>query len=158
VDFGAALGLVMSVVALVLSVSSFWQGRRRDKRDLFLNLHQVLISKEQANGRRIIMTAAEHERDGVDGAWSSLSQDDKDDLNRSLAYFDVLAMYVHAGHVDEREAREVWAPTYVRTVAAAEQFLRERRKAQPYLWRAMTRLQRDWEAYLAKRPAPEVTP
>ena len=50
----ATVSITLSVAALAFSFFVFFDGRRRDRRDLFLKMHQLMISDDIAKGRYIL--------------------------------------------------------------------------------------------------------
>jgi hypothetical protein len=48
--------IILSIIAVAFSVFVFVEGRRRYKRDLFLKIHELMISEGQYRGRQLLLT------------------------------------------------------------------------------------------------------
>ncbi|BDH07932.1 MULTISPECIES: hypothetical protein [Streptomyces] len=115
---GQGTSVVISVVAVVISVLSLYVARRKDRRDALLRLHESLISPELQHGRRALFLM--HERGaGV----AELSPEDYAVVNRAFAAFDVVGLYCHKGYVSEKDILELWAVPLARMKHAGAEFL-----------------------------------
>jgi hypothetical protein len=150
-EAATTIGILLSGFAFAISLAGFVDGRKKDQRDLFINVHQVMISKEISRGRRVLLTASEAAEAGDHRAWRGMTDDERDEAGRALAFFDLLGMYVDSGYVNRRETVKVWGPTIVRTIEAGRPYLDERRIKQPYLWPFLDSLEQRSRA--AARPS-----
>ncbi|MFJ3661695.1 hypothetical protein ACIPPM_14685 [Streptomyces sp. NPDC090119] len=159
---GQGTSVVISVVAVVISVLSLYVARRKDRRDALLKLHESLISPELQEGRRALFRMRER---GV--GVEELSAEDYAVVNRAFAAFDVVGLYCHKGYVSERDVLELWAVPLVRMKYAGRTFLeyRDAQVAGIPTWPRYRSLADRAEAYLRGRgvdvarltgPAPSV--
>jgi len=118
--------IAVSVLAVTISLFSLLANRRKDRRDVFLRLHEMLISPELQNGRRVLFDL--HSRSG---RVEDLSPEDYASANRALAVFDVAGLYCHKKYVREKEFLELWDLPLVKMKYAAEPFVRHRDAFQP---------------------------
>lgn len=110
---GQAVANVAAFAALGLSLTTWFATQRRQRRDLFLSLHERLTSRELQTGRRII--------------WDKIRKpDDANNLERSspeefrqaviaLGMFDILGLYVEKGYVDRKIVMQEWGSMLART-------------------------------------------
>lgn len=113
--------IAVSVLAVTISLFSLLANRRKDRRDVFLKLHEQLISPELQNGRRVLFDLYARS-----GQVQDLSREDYTSANRALAMFDIAGLYCHKKYVSEAEILELWAAPLVRMKYAAEPFMRHR--------------------------------
>ncbi|WP_405804060.1 hypothetical protein [Streptomyces sp. NBC_01187] len=116
-------GVVISVVALVVSVFSLMERRRVDKRDLTLKLHETLVSPELQAGRRLLFN--------LEREVSQLSSEEYASANRALATLDVAGFYCDKGYVNEQDILDLWAPSLVKLKHKATPFLEQRDSERP---------------------------
>ncbi|MEU6090950.1 hypothetical protein ABZ865_30025 [Streptomyces sp. NPDC047085] len=119
-------GLVVSIVALLVSGAAVRYTTRTDRRDVFLRLHETLISPELQRGRRVLFDLYRRQ-----GAVDDLSQQDYELANRALANLDVAAYYCEKKYVSERDFLDLWAPTLGRLKYAAASFIDHRDRMFP---------------------------
>ncbi|MFF2124511.1 hypothetical protein ACFVW1_03755 [Streptomyces olivochromogenes] len=119
-------GLVVSVIALLVSGVAVRYTTRIDKRDVFLKLHETLISPELQRGRRVLFDL--YRRQGV---VEDLSQEDYELANRALAALDVAAYYCEKKYVSEQDFLDLWAPALGRLKYAAAPFIEHRDRMFP---------------------------
>jgi hypothetical protein len=62
----------------------------------------------------------------------SLSSQDYGDINRALAAFNLLGLYVQKGHVEKKEVMDVWARPVYRSWVAAQPFFAHREQNAGY--------------------------
>ncbi|MFF2276223.1 hypothetical protein [Agromyces sp. NPDC058126] len=121
-DITGAIALVISIAAFGFTLLSFALQRAKDRRDLFLSMHRALIEPDLQEGRRRL-NALDESRLG------SIQDDDLDgyqQINRSLAMFDIFAMYVNRRYISEELALEEWGDVLARTWTKAEPFIEAR--------------------------------
>ncbi|MEU4108705.1 hypothetical protein [Streptomyces sp. NPDC027717] len=145
---GQGTSVVISVVAVVISVLSLYVARRKDRRDALLRLHESLISPELQHGRRVLFLMYERGA-GV----AELSPADYAVVNRAFAAFDVVGLYCHKGYVSEKDVLELWALPLARMKHAGAAFLeyRDSQVAGIPTWPRYRRLADRAEAYLRGR-------
>ncbi|MFF1651954.1 hypothetical protein [Streptomyces sp. NPDC058255] len=113
--------IIISAIAVTLSLVSLFLSRRKDRRDIFLKLHELLVSPELQNGRRVLL-----ELYARAGHVEDLGAADYASANRALAAFDVAGLYCHKKYVNEGEILDLWAPSLTRMKYAAGPFLQHR--------------------------------
>lgn len=101
------LSLAIALLALGVNAWTFLDRRRVDRRDLFLKLHEAMLDPSLQRGRMIL-----YRRCGSEKAVAEMAEQDVDSFllaNRALAMFDLMARYVHTGHLSRSDAMEEWA-------------------------------------------------
>ncbi|MGW4300123.1 hypothetical protein ACWEHT_10140 [Streptomyces sp. NPDC004646] len=143
-----ATSVALSAVAVVVSLVSLYAGRRKDRREAFLRLHESLISSDLQSGRRVLF--ALHARAG---RVEDLNEEEYASANRALSSFDVAGLYCHKGYVREKDVLELWAPSLVKMKYAGALFLQHRDSFWSGIptWPHYRRLADDAEAYLRSR-------
>jgi len=81
------------------------EGRRRYKRDVFLKIHELMISEDQYRGRQLLLS---HTFDEV--SIEKLSLEDRAMISRAMAMYDTLGMYLRRGYLIEKDHRDVGKP------------------------------------------------
>ncbi|MGW0946691.1 hypothetical protein ACWD4O_29675 [Streptomyces sp. NPDC002623] len=114
-------GIVISIVALLVSGVAVLYTTRTDKRDVFLRLHETLISPELQRGRKVLFDLYRRQ-----GAVEDLGPLDCELANRVLAALDVAGYYCEKKYVDEEDFLELWAPALGRLKYAAALFVEHR--------------------------------
>jgi hypothetical protein len=94
------------VGAFSFSLYAWRQRIRQDQRDLFLKVHELLVSAEHQRGRRILYRRI----NSVGDARTLLrgSPEEYDLANMALAALDTAALYVERGHVSEDPFMGEW--------------------------------------------------
>jgi hypothetical protein len=140
------ISLAIALIALGLNGMTFRDRRRQDRRDLFLKLHERLIDPEVQRGRRLLYERVHSPADAA--RLREHAPDEYELVNRSLAMFEVFAMYVERGYIDRAIALQEWGRTIARAYDRAEHFLDDR--AQHQTWKPWPNLRvfgpaaRDW--------------
>lgn len=141
------MSLAISFAALAFSFAIFLHGRWRDKRDLFLKLHEQLVAAELQKGRRLLYEMAAQQRDMAD-----LSDDEYLTINHTLAAFNVLGIYYQRRYVSRKDVLTLWALPLVRTFAAAQPFLEHRDAHQGVpVWPQFRSLYNDAHGYIRRQ-------
>lgn len=52
----AVASIVLSAIAVASGIFVFVEGHRRHKRDVFLNIHEHMISEDQYQGRQLLLS------------------------------------------------------------------------------------------------------
>jgi hypothetical protein len=115
------MSIAISITALAFSCAVFAHSRWRDKRDLFLQLHDQLVATDKQKGRRLLYEMAEQQLHVED-----LSENDYLTINNMLAAFNVMGIYYQRRYVSRRDVLELWAVPLVRTLPAAKHFMEHR--------------------------------
>lgn len=113
----AGLSVLISILALGFSLFAFFDGRRKDRRDLFLQMHQLLISDDLRRGRWILFQKVVDE-DSVE----LLSDDEWRDVDRAMSAYNALGLYIANGYVKERDVMDIWAEPIYRAWKAARPY------------------------------------
>src|SRR5215813_14020195 len=121
------LSIALSIVALTFSIYVFVDSRVRDRRDVLMKMHELLISNELQRGRYLIFDKVVDE-DSVD----RLSGQGYRDINRAIAAFNLLGIYVKNGYVNERDVMDIWGYSIYRSWIAAQPFIVHREKRNGY--------------------------
>src|SRR4051812_42018121 len=93
---------ITSIAALGISIFVLFETRRRDRRDLLLRIHEQLIGDDPQRGRHLLFQLG-------DRPVQELPDDDFRCINRALARYDVLGMYMEQGHVRKGDVMRLWA-------------------------------------------------
>ena len=145
--------VLISVFALAVSVAAFLISLRRDRRDLFLSMHERLIDPDLQEGRRVLharINSVEDVKQLLDASPREYAL-----VNRALAMLDIFGMYVARGYIDKRVALEEWGYTYAKAAARAAHVIEFRAQHQDG-WRSWPNLQRfgaDAAAWVAENRA-----
>ena len=140
---------LVASAALGVSLYNLARARRQDRRDLFLKLHVRLTEPELQAGRRLLHARIKSLEDAAHVAANDVQ--DYDRMNRALAGFDVLGLYVSEGFVDRDLVLREWADSLHRIGPAAEAFIGYRSNGQEWaLWPHFQQLRRDAEVFLKK--------
>lgn len=130
-DIAGAIALTISVAAFGFSLLSYFQQRSKDRRDLFLSIHQTLIEPDLQQGRRLL-NASTHDIDSIH-ALHEADPAGYQQINRALAMFDIFSMYVNRKYVNENLALEEWGHTVAHTWVNAQPFIAARERRDGYL-------------------------
>ena len=143
----AAVSVIISVTALAFSFFVFADNRRREKRDMFLHMHQLMISDEVAKGRYILFEKVK-DKESVE----RLADDEYRDVNRALATYNALGLYVENKYLRERDVMGIWAVPIYRAWHTAQPFVAHRAEFQGYVpWAYFEILARRAERDLSRR-------
>lgn len=120
--------IVVSCIALGFSVFAFLEGRARHKRDLFLKIHELLISEDQYQGRQLLLMG------GFDDvSIEGLPIDKRANISRAIGAYDTLGLYLRRGYLIKEDVMSMWGDPACRAWDAARPFVarRERRSRLP---------------------------
>lgn len=98
--------IYVTTLALFVSIAAFVHNSRKSTRDAFLAIHEKMFDPEIQEGRGILF----EEIKSIDDA-KKLRQENPEDfrkVNRSIAMWDVLAMYVNRGYLPKSMVMEEW--------------------------------------------------
>lgn len=111
--FIAVLGLMVSLITVLFSV-------RHSRLEAYTRMHELLVSPEVARGRRILFqTHAAH-------ALPKPNEEGWDEINRSMAMYDTLGVYVRRHIVSERLVLGSWFHALCAIHDAADAWLAHR--------------------------------
>lgn len=132
--------VVISGIALVVSLCSLYRSARSDRRDITLKLHESLIDPKLQTGRKVL-----HEMQDVE----SLTPEEYELANRALASLDIAGFYCTKKYVSEKDFLDLWAPALVTLKRSAAPFLAHRDAQRPKpVWPHYRRLVEHAEEHL----------
>ena len=79
----AIASIILSTIAVAFSIFVFVEGRQRYKRDVFLKIHELMISEDQYRGRQLLLS-----QDFDDVSIEKLTLEDRANISRALATYD----------------------------------------------------------------------
>jgi len=123
----AVASVVISVLAFGFSLFAFIESRQKDRRDLFLTIHQLLIGEELRRGRQILFQKITDE-DSV----RRLSDGEYRDINRAVSTYNTLGMYVAKHYVREQDVMDIWAQPIFRAWRTAQPYIKHRERLEGY--------------------------
>jgi hypothetical protein len=118
--------IVLSFIAIGLSLFVFMEGRRRYKRELFLKIHEIMISEDSYRGRQLLLS-----REFDDASIEGLPSGERADISRTLALYDTLGLYLRRNHLVEDDVRSMWGDPARRAWRAAQPFVKRRARQAP---------------------------
>ncbi len=121
-DWLALCSALLAVAALMLGVVNYFHAQRRDKRDLFIRIHEELIKPDAAEGRRHLYTI----KDPSDAVAIAGDQERSGAIYRALAMFDLLALYSESEWIDESQVLQEWGYSLRNTLDPANMWIAER--------------------------------
>jgi hypothetical protein len=119
----ASAALAFSVATFI---TTFLTNQRKDRRDLFLRIHEGLVSVDQQRGRHLIHELLGTQRKNA----GDLTDDQREAINNALSTLNVACFYYVRRYINPDDMLETWAESILRAFEAAEAFL-DHRKA---LW------------------------
>ncbi|GAA2521518.1 hypothetical protein GCM10010423_12800 [Streptomyces levis] len=135
-----ATAVVISGIALLVSLASYYRSVRNDRRDISLKLHETLIDPKLQSGRKVL-----HEMQDV----ASLTAEEYELANKALATLDIAGFYCAKKYVSEKDFLDLWAPALVTLKPSAAPFLAHRDAQRPKpVWPYYRRLTERAEDYL----------
>ncbi len=127
----AAFSIGISLLAFGFSFFVFVDNRRKDQRDTFLRLHQLLNDDDMQRGRYLLFQKATDQT-----SVEQLTENEWRDINRVLSTFNTLGFYIAKHYVSDPDVLEIWARPIVRTWTAAQPYIAYREGLQGYRpWR-----------------------
>jgi len=130
----AIASTAISLVALGFSAFVFAEGRTRHKRDMFLKIHEIMISETSYRGRQLLLSQ-QFTRESIE----DLDPSKRADVSRTLALFDTMGLYLDRGYLVEDDVLSMWGSRVGRVWDAAQSFIKRREsqtvgiKPYPYL-------------------------
>jgi hypothetical protein len=148
-EYMSVASIAIAAAALAVSLSAFLASvltsRRRDKRDLFLRVHERLASTDQQRGRQLIHRMNEQHRKVAD-----LTDEEYEAINNALSILNVECFYYARRYISRQDMLENWAHSIARVYEAAEPFVayRDAQTAGARNWPALHKFAADARAYL----------
>ncbi|BCW41957.1 hypothetical protein StoSoilB3_34920 [Arthrobacter sp. StoSoilB3] len=98
--------IYVTTLALFVSIAAFVHNRRKSTRDAFLAIHEKMFDLEIQEGRGILFEKIST----LDDAKRMRKEDPESfrKVNRAIAMWDVLAMYVNRGYLPKQIVMEEW--------------------------------------------------
>jgi len=88
----AILSVALSIIALGFSLYVFVDGRQRDRRDVFLKIHELLLSDDALRGRQLL-----YDKITDEASVERLTNDEYKDVHRAIGMLNALAYYMKSG-------------------------------------------------------------
>jgi hypothetical protein len=150
------MAIGIAAAALVVSLSTFFVSRWRDRRDLFLRIHERLASVDQQQGRRLIHQLLREDQKAI----SDLDPQQYSLINHTLSNLNVACFYYCRGYVRRDDMLDIWGLALVRTCDAAQPFLtyRESENEGVQPWPELTAFVHDAREHLSSRERPFAIP
>jgi hypothetical protein len=123
----AAFSVVLSIIALVFSLFVFFDGRKRDRRDVFLKIHELLLSDDAPRGRQLL-----YEKITDEASVERLSNDEYRDVHRAIGMLNALAYYMKSGYVNQADVMSMWGEASYRACLAAQPVIDQRENRTGY--------------------------
>jgi hypothetical protein len=128
----SVIPILISSFAFLFSLYAWRERVVKDRRDLFLRVHERLMDAENQNGRRILFKEINSVKDA-----RALFHNDPERYNlanMALAMLDAAALYAERRYLDRNLFMEEWGYTYKNILKHARYFMTERidRNAPPH--------------------------
>jgi hypothetical protein len=117
----AVASIVLSTIAVAFSIFVFVEGRRRYKRDVFLKLHELMISEDQYRGRQLLLSQTFNE-----ASIETLAPNDRANISRAIAMYDTMGLYLRRGYLIEDDVIDMWGNAACRAWGKAQPFVERR--------------------------------
>jgi hypothetical protein len=142
------MSMAIASAALAVSLSTFLISWRRDKRDLFLRVHERLASVDQQRGRKLI-----HEMSSQRKQVEDLADDEYETINNALSMLNVECFYYVRGYISRKDMLRTWAHSIARLYVAAQPFVsyRDAQTAGARNWPALHQFALDANEYMQRR-------
>lgn len=142
VGFKDWVAVCFSVAALLASLGALYFNWRKAKQDTFLGIHEKLIALDIQEGRRLLF-----QKISSPAAASQLLVDSPEEyqkVNRALAMYDVLGLYVKRKYVFKDWVMEEWGPNLAKARVPGRYFIEHRKEhGVPSLWHNFDTLSRE---------------
>lgn len=117
----ATISLNLSVIAIAFSIYVFIESRGRDKRDVLIKMHEMLISDDLERARYLLFEKVVDE-----ASVQNLSEQESRDVNRVISAYNLLGIYLKNGYVKEQDVMDAWGRSIYRAWMTAQPFLDHR--------------------------------
>lgn len=137
---------MVGALALLIAIVTYYFNWQKTRKELFLKIYEQLMAQDVQEGRRLLHAL-------VDPSQAELSIDSASPeyakINRAVALFDVMGMYVYRGYMPKAWVLEEWGRTLDHAKAKLL-FFADKRKTAPGLWPHLRRLLGDAEVWAAR--------
>jgi hypothetical protein len=123
----AVISLLLSITASLFSIYVFMDNRKRDKRDVLIKMHEMLISEDLQRARYLLF-----EKVTDKASIQRLSDKDFRDINSAISAYNLLGIYLKNGYINERDVMETWGRSIYQAWMAAQPFLDHREERHGY--------------------------
>jgi hypothetical protein len=117
----AVASTILSIIAVGFSIFVFIDGRTRYKRDMFLKIHEIMISEPSYRGRQLLLSQ-KHDQKSI----NDIDLSDRAQVSRAIALFDTIGLYLHRDYLIEEDVISMWGPSACRVWRAAQPFIERR--------------------------------
>ena len=117
----AVASTVLSVIAIGFSIFVFTEGRTRYKKDMFLKIHEIMMSESSYRGRQVLLS-----RTFDEDAINDLPLSERAEVSRALALYDLMGLYLRSGYLIEGDVISMWGDPADRAWRAAQPFVKRR--------------------------------
>jgi hypothetical protein len=134
------LGVIISIIAVTFTATTFFLTRARDKRDIFLKIHERQLDPDLQEGRRLLYKSFEGETEPDFKLMRDSHPDEYSKINRSLAMLDVMGLYAENRYVSEKLVLEEWGQALADLAPKARVFIEHRSANRNKAWLHLSRL------------------
>ncbi|UKA59141.1 hypothetical protein [Arthrobacter sp. FW306-2-2C-D06B] len=136
------LTVILAGSALIVSLAALSFNRRKAKQDTFLSIHDKLIALDLQEGRRLLFEKINSPEDADRLLQEDIASYHK--INRALAMYDVLGLYVKRRYVVKSWVLEEWGPGLAKARVPGKHFIAHRTKqGVPSSWKNFDSLSLD---------------
>ena len=137
----SAISIAISVTALTFSIFAWQLSRLKDKRDLYLQLHERLIASDLRRGRSDLADRA-CTPEGAESLVGDRKSDDYERVCRALSMLDLAALYVEQRYINRKMFEREWGDIYASLRENAVEFIAARKQGDPQysIW--------EWEHFM----------
>lgn len=124
VGFKDWLTVILAGAALTVSLTALTFNWLKAKQDTYLSIHDKLVAVDLQEGRRLLFTKIKSSADA-----DNLLKDDPQSyqkINRALAMYDVLALYVRRRYIFKSWVMEEWGPGLANARTPGKHFIAHR--------------------------------
>jgi hypothetical protein len=131
---------IVAVAALMVSITTAVYTRKRERRQLFLQMHERLIDTDQLLGRRTLFRDITSVEDV--GRLERQQPEIYLQVHRTLAMLDILGCYAMRGYVDKQVILEEWGHWYAKAYEHGRYVIEYRVSVEPTEWLPWPNLRR----------------
>lgn len=118
--------IAFATLAVLLSAGALYYNWMKSKQDTFLSIHEKMISSDLQEGRRLLLSKIKSFEDADRLLQEEPEQYQK--VNRALAMYDVMGVYVKRGYILKSWVMEEWGPGLARAREPGLHFIEHRRR------------------------------
>jgi hypothetical protein len=119
-DWVALGAFAASLAAVAIAVRNYTDAKARDRRDLFLTVHERLLEPEMVAARRVLYKLSSEA--GVRG----LREEDTTRVYRLLAMYDLVGLYVESNWISKKTVLEEWSFSLCQSHEPGRRFIKVR--------------------------------